>query len=287
MTTIWEIDYYSRPIVDEKGKKLWEVLVCQSPLDIRQSTASLFQYAQYCPSTEVNSVWLRKALEEAMAKSGQTPQKIRFFRRQMNNMITKACNDMGIPALPSRRTFALQQWLNVRMQEVYPVHPNYQPRNSPSVQLETPLPQPLPDALVGQRWAFVTLEVSTLAEMSEWQIDFGEAFPLEMMELQPNTQIPGVVIFSSRALPMAGWMSGIEPAFIKFQSQPQPRLILETGGSESWILARGLNATIQKEATGFEETKQQAKGVHFLAIQSSPEVESFAGFWLLQELPTI
>jgi hypothetical protein len=38
------------------------------------------------------------------------------------------------------------------------------------------------------------------------------------------------------------------------------------------------------QAKEFEEAKQKAKGVHFLAVQSSPQTESFAGFWLLQEI---
>jgi len=36
-------------------------------------------------------------LEEAIAKAGVAPVKLRFFRRQMNNMIAKACQDF-IPA---------------------------------------------------------------------------------------------------------------------------------------------------------------------------------------------
>ncbi|MBW4577785.1 MAG: Tab2/Atab2 family RNA-binding protein [Aphanothece sp. CMT-3BRIN-NPC111] len=284
MSTIWELDFYSRPILDEKQKKLWEVLVCESPLDTRHPPESLFRYAQYCPSTQVNSVWLRNALEEAMAKSQATPKKIRFFRRQMNNMITKACKELGIDAQPSRRTFALHSWLQERMQEVYPTHPNYQPSNTPSVQFETQPPQPLPDALIGQQWAFVTLEASAFEEMHEWEIGFGEAFPLGMLKLTPKTRISGIVLYSPRAVPMAGWMSGIEPAFIKFYAAPQARLLLESGGTDSWILVKRLDVAGQTEAASFEEAKQKAKGVHFLAIQSSPEAEDFAGFWLLQEL---
>ncbi|MEO0970614.1 MAG: Tab2/Atab2 family RNA-binding protein, partial [Cyanobacteria bacterium J06639_18] len=34
MGSIWELDYYSRPILDEDQKKVWEVLICESPLDI-------------------------------------------------------------------------------------------------------------------------------------------------------------------------------------------------------------------------------------------------------------
>ena len=284
MGSIWEIDFYSRPILDENQKKIWEVLVCESPLDTRTKPDSLFRYAKFCPPTEVNSGWLRTALDEAITKAGVAPVKFRFFRRQMNNMITKACQDLGIPAQPSRRTLALYQWLQQRMEEVYPNHPNYQAVINPSVRYELPTPQRLPDELTGQQWIFVTLEASALEEMHEWDIAFGDAFPLEMLGIAPLAKIPGVLIFSPRAVPLAGWMSGLELAFLKFESSPMARLLLETGATDSWILANLKNPQTLAEAKGFEEAKQKVSGVHFLGVQSDPQAESFAGFWLLQEL---
>ncbi|MFN6566034.1 Tab2/Atab2 family RNA-binding protein [Dendronalium sp. ChiSLP03b] len=284
MGSIWEIDFYSRPILDENQKKVWEVLICESPLNVETRTDSLFRYAQYCSSTQVNSGWLRTALQEAIAKAGEAPIKIRFFRRQMNNMITKACQDAGIPAQPSRRTLFLNQWLKQRMEEVYPQEPGYQGGTNPSVRLERPLPQRLPDALEGKQWVFVTLQAADFAEMTEWEIGFGEAFPLELAQVSPETRIPGVLIFSPRALPIAGWMSGLELAFLKFDTSQGERLVLETGATESWILANIKNPQTLAEAKGFEEAKQQANGVHFIGVQSDPQAESFAGFWLLQEV---
>jgi hypothetical protein len=202
----------------------------------------------------------------------------------MNNMITKACQDLGIPAQPSRRTLLLNKWLQQRMEEVYPQEPGYQAGTNPSVRLESPLPQRLPDALEGQQWVFVSLSADELAEMPEWDIGFGEAFPLELAQLPPETRIPGVLIFSPRALPLAGWMSGLELAFLRVDNSVGTRLILETGSTESWILANIKNPQIIVEAKGFTEAKQKANGVHFIGIQSSPQAESFAGFWLLQEI---
>ena len=198
-------------------------------------------------------------------------------------MITKACLDLGIPAQASRRTPALLQWLQQRMEEVYPQQPGYQKAANPSVKIELPSPQRLPDALIGQQWAFVNLEASAFEEMHEWDIAFSEAFPLEMGGITPQTQVPGLIIFSSRALPLAGWLSGLELAFLKFNSSPVPRLLLETDATDSWILANLKNPQIA-EAQAFEAVKQQANGVHFLAVQDSPQAQSFAGFWLLQEL---
>jgi RNA-binding protein Tab2/Atab2 len=284
MGSIWELDFYSRPILDANQKKVWEILVCESPLDISTKTDSLFRYAQYCPSTQVNSVWLRTALQEAIEKAGEAPIKIRFFRRQMNNMITKACQDAGIPALPSRRTLVLNQWLQQRMEEVYPQEPGYQGGANPSVRLDRPLPQRLPDALEGKQWAFVTLEARDFADMPEWEIGFGEAFPLDLAQLTPETRIPGILIFSPRALPIAGWMSGLEMAYLHFDTKQGDRLILETGATESWVVANIRTPQLLKEAQGFEATKQQANGVHFIGVQSDPQAQSFAGFWLLQEV---
>ncbi|MBC1221593.1 Tab2/Atab2 family RNA-binding protein [Nostoc sp. UCD121] len=284
MGSIWEIDFYSRPILDDNQKKIWEVLVCESPLDISTKPDSLFRYAQYCPSTQVNSGWLRTALQEAITQAGKAPIKIRFFRRQMNNMITKACQDIGIPAQPSRRTLVLNQWLEERMEEVYPQEPGYQGGTNPSVRLEKPLPQRLPDALEGQQWVFVTLDAADLAEMPEWEIGFSEAFPLELAKVSPEARIPGILIFSPRALPLAGWMSGLELAFLRFDTSEEARLLLETGVTESWIVANIKKPQVLAEAKGFEEAKQKANGVHFIGIQSDPKAESFAGFWLLQEV---
>lgn len=286
MTIIWELDFYSRPILDENQKKVWEILVCESPLNINQSTNDLFEYAQFCSNQEVNSLWLRQSLEAAIAKSGQTPNKIRFFRRQMTNMISKACQELGIPAIPSRRTYRLDRWLQQRMNHVYPQQPGYQSEAAASsfVRYTPEVPQPLPDAIQGQKWALVTLEAGAFAEMDEWDIDFGEAFPLSMIELAADTRIPGIIIFSDRAKALAAWMSGLELAFVKFQEGVTPRLLLETGASDSWILANLTDAQTLAEAQGFASAKQNAQSIHFLAVQSTPTSETFAGFWLLQEL---
>lgn len=284
MGSIWELDFYSRPILDENQKKVWEVLVCESPSDNRTKIDSLFRFAKYCPSSQVNSVWLGTALEEAISKAGVAPRRIRFFRRQMNNMIIQSCKNLGIPVQPSRRTLLLNRWLQQRMEEVYPQELGYQPGTSPSVRLDSPLPQRLPDALEGKQWTFVTLKSSDFTEMYEWDISFGEAFPLEMAQVPPDSLIPGVLIFSPRALPIAGWLSGLELAWVKFDNTQGARLLLETGATESWILANIKNPQTQAEAKGFEETKQRVNGVHFIAVQSNPQDESFAGFWLLQEV---
>jgi hypothetical protein len=287
MTTIWELDFYSRPIVDERQKKKWEVLICESPLNVGDNAESLFRYSQFCPSSTVNSLWLAGAIKEAIASAPKPPEKIRFFRRQMANMITKACEDLDIPVASSRRTLALNLWLEERLQSYYPAQEGYQATVNPSVQFVPETPVALPDALIGEKWAFVSLPIAAFDEMSEWDIGFGEAFGLPMTGLGPETQIPGLIIFSSRSTALAGWMSGLELAFMKLDSASPiapARLVLDTGANDRWILANLKDAATEAEAKQFEAAKQGAKQVHFLAIQSNPESESFAGFWLLHEL---
>jgi RNA-binding protein Tab2/Atab2 len=285
MGKIWEIDFYSRPILDEQQKKVWELLICESPCNTRQDSATLFRFAQNCPADQVNSTWLSKALQQAIGDQ-EPPQRIRFFRRQMNNMITKACKDIGIPASPSRRTIAIQHWINQRDQEIYSQDPSYQGKVAALVQMMTDPPQPLPDAIMGNKWAFVNLAAKDLADMPEWSIGFAEAFPLDLAAVNMEAQVPGLLIFSDRSVPVAAWISGLELASVRYSPAPQAQLLLETGASDSWILANSSmvsQAAIAAEAVGFEKLKQQANGLHFLAVQSSPAAEDFAGFWLLQE----
>ncbi len=288
MGKIWELDFYSRPILDDNNKKQWEVLICETPTNTDASLDDCFKYAQFCPPTTVNSIWLRQALETAMEKAGESPSKIRFFRRQMNNMIVKACDDAGLTAVPSRRTYTLNHWLQQRQQDFYPNQPGYDAKASTSSSVAYPPLNAiaLPDAVRGDKsdkWAFVSLEAAAFDEMNEWDMRFGEGFPLSLANLSPDSKIPGFIIFSQRSLPLAAWMSGLELVCLKFQSQPRPILCLETGLSDNWILANLTDNTGVSEAKGFEDTKQKSQGVHFLAIQSRPDVESFSGFWLLKD----
>ena len=49
---IWELDFCSRPIVDERGKKVWELLICDPDRN--------FEYAQYFPNNKINSSEVRR-----------------------------------------------------------------------------------------------------------------------------------------------------------------------------------------------------------------------------------
>ena len=283
MGIIWELDFYSRPLVDENNKKVWEMLLCESPSQVQQDPASLFRHAQFCPNQQVNSQWLREAIAQAISQAPNPPQRIRFFRYAMGNMITKACDELGISALPSRRTYTLKSWLQERLQDFYPQQSGFQASALGGVmQYQPQTPQSLPDALIGQQWALVNLAAKEFQDMADWEIDFGEAFPLG--KIDADTPIPGILIFSPRAKALAGWMSGLELGFLKFVEQPKAQLLLETGANDSWILAGVNDPKTIKELQTFEVAKQKSGMVHFLGVQSSPEAQSFTGFWLMKEV---
>lgn len=69
----WELDFCSRPILDSRGKKLWELVVCDSRRQL--------QFTRFFPNNVINSVTLRDALLYIMdTLQVPKPEKIRFFR---------------------------------------------------------------------------------------------------------------------------------------------------------------------------------------------------------------
>lgn len=281
MGSLWELDFYSRPLLDENQKRRWEVLICEGFADVHSQAEGRFRYSKFFSNSEVNSLNLQSAIEEAIALAPTVPGRIRYFRYQMQNMIQRACDPLGIPAVASRRTLALHQWIAERHQCFYPNQPGYTAAPSPSVAAPPPTPRPLPDALIGQRWAFVTLEASNFGDWPEWSIGFGESFPLQGID--PSTPIPGLLIFSPRAAALAAWLSGLELAYWWVETGKKPQLVLETGTIDSWILAPLPTPALLQEAQTFAAAKTRANQVHFIGVQTSPGSDRFEGFWLLQQ----
>lgn len=283
MSKIWELDFYSRPLLDNNNKKVWELLICDRD---RQ-----FEWVRECPTNEVNSEWLAKQLADCMATTGKTPIKIRFFRPSMTNIIIRGCTLAGITAQASRRVFTMSAWLAERMQSIYPNRDGFQavdPNPLPLKVLAAQDPKPVPDALMGERWISVSLKAGDFADASEWSMDFSEL--LDISNLDSDTIISGLIIISARANALAAWMSGVDPVFLRFERNllgDRVQMQLEASADARWILAN-LQAPKDKEAiaqgAAFEKSKQNAQGFHFLAVQTSPEEEHFAGFWMLKDV---
>ena len=79
VTDEWELDCYSRPVLVDGKKKLWEILLTDSSGNMR--------IQRVLPSNKVNSREVRRVVEEIIDESEVKPSTIRFFRGAMFNMV--------------------------------------------------------------------------------------------------------------------------------------------------------------------------------------------------------
>ena len=279
----WEVDFYSRPILESDGKKRWELLITSSE---ELSGATPFQWEQRCPAGEVNSLWLTNALKEAIEEANkqgwETPLRIRSWRSSMKTMIRKAAEKLGLEVIASRRTYALQEWLAQREREVYPNQEGYLTGPlAPTISPPLNQPLPLPEAVRGDAWSIAYIPLGVLKEAEGWPMEFSGLLPIPKVN-DENIPIPGLRLFSkSRALALAGWLGGLEPVKLVIEGN---QLLLEAGQEDRWLVS-DLRPEIAKEAQqNLMISKEKANGLQFISIQTSPEEEYFAGFWMLKDL---
>ena len=98
----WELDYYSRPILEPDGKKRWELLICSTP--VPGSGNKRFRFALNCSASSVNSQWLKQALEQAVTQAADEgfapPRKLRCWRASMRTMVQRAAEQLGLELIP-------------------------------------------------------------------------------------------------------------------------------------------------------------------------------------------
>jgi hypothetical protein len=285
----WELDYYSRPILEADGKKRWELLICSTPELASDGAASGegFRWSSSCPAASVNSIWLREALQQALAEARAQgmapPRRLRCWRASMRTMVQRAAEGLGLELVASRRTYALVSWLQQREREIYPAEPGYMagPLAPPPSPIR-PVPVPLPEAARGDRWAWATLPLEALRGASEWEAGFRSLVPLPTGG-DPDAAIPGIRLFSRRrALAIAGWLAGLEPVRLEIQAN---QLVLEAGLEDRWLLATLPEAEAEAAQEAFAAARQRAGGVQFLAVQGQESDQRFEGFWMLRDLP--
>ena len=54
----WELDFYSRPIIEKNGKKRWELIISSTK---SFESPEIFYWNKICPASKVNSIWLTSA----------------------------------------------------------------------------------------------------------------------------------------------------------------------------------------------------------------------------------
>ncbi|KAK4476373.1 hypothetical protein RD792_015522 [Penstemon davidsonii] len=281
--TDWEVDFCSRPILDIRGKKIWELVVCDDSLSL--------QYTKFFPNNVINSVTLKNAIVSICDELGvPLPEKIRFFRSQMLTIITRACNELGVKPVPSKRCLSLVLWLEERYETVYTRHPGFQKGSKPLSSLDNPFPMELPENLYGEKWAFVQLPFSAVREevsSLETRFAFGTSLDLDLLgiEVGDDTLIPGLAVSSSRAKPLAAWMNGLEVCALEADTT-RANVILSVGIATRYIYATYKKTPVTtSEAEAWEAAKKACGGLHFLAVQNDLDSDDCVGFWLLLDLP--
>lgn len=282
----WELDYYSRPILEADGKKRWELLICSSAAQADQPGRS-FRWVLPCPASSVNSQWLRQGLEQALAQAltegFAAPRRLRCWRASMRTMVQRAAEPLGVEVVASRRCYALVEWLREREATVYPAEEGYMAGPlAPPPQPIQPLAVPLPEAARGDSWSWASLPLAALREACSWPVSFAGLVPLPA-ELDGEMMVSGLRLFSAnRALAIAGWLAGLEPVRLEITGN---QLVLEAGMEDRWLLSSLSAEEAAAAAEAFRNARSQAGGIQFLAVQSSPEQQGFDGFWILRDLP--
>ncbi len=279
----WELDFYSRPILEPDGKKRWELLIC-SPQALQEKES--FRWEKRCPASEVNSIWLANALREAIDESKNqgldAPLRLRCWRTSMQTMVKRAALEVGLEVISSRRTYNLVEWLLDREKNLYPQQEGYMvgPLAPPPAPI-TNEPIPLPEAVRGDALTLASLPLGLLRDANEWPIEFSGLLHVDNNH-SDSFPVPGLRMFSkSRSLALAGWLGSLEPVRLFVKGR---QLILEAGQDDLWLVTDLDKSTADATKKNLIETRHKAGGLQFIAIQSSPEVQKFSGFWMLKDL---
>lgn len=205
------------------------------------------------------------------------------------SQINIALSEIDVVARPSRCTFALAQWIEERNRDVYPKMEGYRPTMGGvggigGTFLDIRTAVKLPDALRGEKYAFVGLPLAEFLEgggVDADNIGVGRLCPVDST-LPADSFVQGVVILTPRAKALASWLAGTEVAGLKADLRKR-ELVMETDIDNQYLMAK-LNDEQRREAAIYEEGKDALNGLHFISVQKD-EDDDPAGFWLLREIP--
>lgn len=273
---IWQADFYRRPLQDEAGKPLWELLICD--------WARSFEFSAFCSQPQANSTWLAQQLQQQIQIHKQ-PDRLQVFRPQSLSLIEAAGKVLGIKIEATRRTPALKLLLQERA-KTYSSMPNYTGESYSPIALESPPPLPLPENLWGDRWRFASLRAADIADAFT-----GRPLPiLEMPEsllplnlgLASTVPVPGVIIDGGRqSMRLARWLQDAKPVALNYIAGAPDGLILEAGLADRFVVATFEDDEVKEAAKIYTQRQQLSKGLHFLLVQPDDSGMTYTGFWLL------
>lgn len=275
---IWEVDFYRRPLQDQRGHPLWELLICNLDRSL--------QFNAFCSQPEANATWLASQFQQTAAQN--LPDRVQVFRPESLSLVEAACQTLNILVEPTRYTPALKQWLKQRSQE-YPQADGYTGQPYNPTELDRPPPLPLPEKLWGEQWRFAALAARDLEEvLLERPIPILETpeFLLPSRLQLPNAiAIPGVIIYGGRqAMQLARWLQEQHPVALQAITGAPSGLVLEAGLIERWIVATFEDSDVARAAAEFERRKQLSQGLHFLLVQPDDSGITDSGLWLLNQI---
>lgn len=268
--TTWQVDISSRPERDEQGETLWELTICAIDRGL--------DFTYICPQKQVNSEWIATQLE--LAAGDNLPELIQVFRPQSLGLIQIAGAKLGIKVVATRRTAILKDLLQFQAQK-------YSDRNYQPLAIESPPPQPIDDALVGDKWQFVTLTAKELVT------GFNDRpIPIVSMPdyllpphwgLGANVAIPGVIIYGGKqSMRLARWVEETEPVSINYLGDDPGGLILDAGLADRWVMLTFNDLEVSQAAKLYEARKKLVHGLHFLLITPDDSGITDSGIWLFQ-----
>mmetsp|Transcript_3169 Transcript_3169/g.5583 ORF Transcript_3169/g.5583 Transcript_3169/m.5583 type:complete len:368 (-) Transcript_3169:166-1269(-) len=276
-SSIWELDFYSRPVLGPDGKKRWELLIVDRD--------GIMEHIEEIPSSKVNSGELRERVRKVIDSAVVRPTEIRFFRAAMQNMISIGLSGLDVQVKPSRRTYRLRSLLEEREKNVYPNMPGYKKELKPDRRiLNVRVGEKMPDALRGDRYAFVSLPLEALQEAIEDPPAFGDICPIdrEQLGLSDESLISGVLMFSKRAKPLSAWLTGLEMASLVADLDKRD-ILLDCDLSTSYLFGKIVGDQVE-EARNFEKLKKKNSGLHFIGVCANESADEIEGFWLMREL---
>ena len=274
--TVWQVDFYQRPVSDRNGTPLWELCVV---IPDRQ-----FQTSAWCLQTDANSTWIAARLAEI----GTPPEALEVFRPEALSLIKAAGQTIGTTTIATRRTIALKRYLHTRVAEYVHLE-GFNPeraRTYDPLAVGRPAPVPLDEGLQGDRWRFASLTPKDLEAVFARPLRFKFApaalHPLEL-GLASTAQIPGVVFDAGRrSLPLARWIDRQNPVAIDYKPGQPDGLVLEVGLADRWVLATFEDADVTTAGHLYSERRNAAQGLHFLLIRPDDSDQTYTGVWLLQ-----
>lgn len=272
--TCWQVDCYRRPLQDDAGQPLWELVVCTS------SSPEVLLSA-FCPQAEVTVDWLQEQLQNEIASTNKSPTHLQVFRPAALSLIEAAGQNLDLPVEATRRTLALKAALQQRTRQ-YPQLRGYTQEPYDPLAIERPPPQPLPEMLLGEQWRFGTLAVSDLERLQQQPIPIQE-YPQDLLDCQRRlgaVSVPGLVIDGGQqSMRLARWLQERKPVFLTAQATG---VVLEVGLCDRIVLFTYDGQEMATAAQRFAQRQQESQGLHFLLVQPDDTGVTFTGLWLLQ-----